>query len=290
MAVHETATFPSSAVQLDRRRARLPIRLSTLIGLAIVAALLLLWVWGATAPPHNPLATDASSQLLPPSLAHPMGTDKYGRDILSRIMAGAGIDLLIALLVTGIAFLVGVTIGSASGFYGGWIDDVVLRVVDMVLSFPAFVLALAITAVLGNSIQNVVIAIAVAYTPYFVRLARGEVLSARRSDYADNARAVGNPNWRIVILHLLPNCVTPALVQASLTMGWSILDASGLSFLGLGIKPPTPEWGVEVSDGASNIISGEWWTSVFPGLAITLAVLAFNLLGSSIQARFSRRA
>lgn len=219
-----------------------------------------------------------------------MGTDKYGRDVLSRIMAGAGIDLLIAVLVTGIAFVVGVSIGSASGFYGGWIDDIVLRVVDMVLAFPAFVLALAITAVLGNSIQNVVIAIAVAYTPYFVRLARGEVLSARRSDYADNARAVGNPPWRIVLLHLLPNCVTPALVQASLTMGWSILDASGLSFLGLGIKPPTPEWGVEVSDGASNIISGEWWTSVFPGLSITLAVLAFNLLGGSIQARFSRRA
>jgi peptide/nickel transport system permease protein len=290
MAVHEAPTFQAETLILNRRRARLPIRLSTAIGLVIIAVLVVLWVWGALAPPHNPLATDASSQLLPPSSVHPMGTDKYGRDVLSRIMAGAGIDLLIAVLVTGIAFLVGVSIGSVSGFYGGWIDDIVLRIVDMVLAFPAFVLALAITAVLGNSIQNVVIAIAVAYTPYFVRLARGEVLSARRSDYADNARAIGNPNWRIVILHLLPNCVTPALVQASLTMGWSILDASGLSFLGLGIKPPTPEWGVEVSDGASNIVSGEWWTSVFPGLAITFAVLAFNLLGGSIQARFSRRA
>jgi peptide/nickel transport system permease protein len=251
--------------------------------------LIIMWVWGAVAPPHNPLATDPASQLLPPGPGHILGTDKFGRDILSRVMAGTGIDLAIAGLVTGIAFTVGVLIGSLAAYNGGWLDDIVLRVVDMVLSFPAFVLALAITAVLGNSIRNVVIAIAVAYTPYFVRLARGEVLSARRADYADNARGVGNPGWRVVFLHLLPNCVMPAVVQASLTMGWSILDASGLSFLGLGIKPPTAEWGVEVSEGASNIVSGEWWTSVFPGLAITSAVLAFNLIGEAIQTRFGRR-
>lgn len=285
MAVHEAT--PAQLLLL-RRRARVPVSISAAIGLAILALLLTLWAWGAIAPPHNPLATDPRSQLLPPGPGHLFGTDKYGRDVLARVMAGAGIDLAIALFVTGIAFAIGVLIGSFAGYHGGWVDDVVLRLVDVILSFPAFVLALAITAVLGNSIRNVVIAIAVAYTPYFIRLVRGEVLSARRSDYADNARAVGNPGWRIVLLHLLPNCVTPALVQASLTMGWSILDASGLSFLGLGIKPPTPEWGVEVSEGASNIVSGEWWTSVFPGLTITLAVLAFNLLGEAIQARFSR--
>jgi peptide/nickel transport system permease protein len=271
------------------RRSRLPVSISAAVGVAILAMLIVLWIWGAIAPPHNPLATDPASQLLPPGPGHILGTDKFGRDVLSRVMAGTGIDLAIALLVTGIAFTVGVLVGSLAAYNGGWLDDVVLRVVDMVLSFPAFVLALAITAVLGNSVRNVVIAIAVAYTPYFVRLARGEFLSARRSDYAENARAVGNPGWRVVFLHLLPNCVTPALVQASLTMGWSILDASGLSFLGLGIKPPTAEWGVEVSEGASNIVSGEWWTSVFPGLAITFAVLAFNLIGEAIQTRFSRR-
>ncbi len=286
MAVHEAKLMRPPLVG---RRARLPLSLSSALGLAILAILVVLWIWGAVAPPRSPLATDPASQLLPPGPGHPFGTDKYGRDLLSRVMAGAGIDLAIAVFVTGIAFSFGVLIGSLAGFYGGWVDDVVLRVVDMILSFPAFVLALAITAVLGNSIRNVVIAIAVAYTPYFVRLARGEVLSARRSDYADSARAVGNPGWRIVLLHLLPNCLTPALVQASLTMGWSILDASGLSFLGLGIKPPTPEWGVEVSEGASNVVSGEWWTSVFPGLTITMAVLAFNLLGGAIQSRFSRR-
>jgi len=287
MAVLEVA--PLEGPVFTNRRSRIPVSISAAVGIGILAVLVVLWVWGAVAPPHNPLATDPASQLLPPGAGHVLGTDKFGRDILSRVMAGTGLDLAIALLVTGIAFTVGVLVGSLAAYNGGWLDDIVLRVVDMVLSFPAFVLALAITAVLGNSVRNVVIAIAVAYTPYFVRLARGEVLSARRSDYADNARAVGNPGWRVVFLHLLPNCVTPALVQASLTMGWSILDASGLSFLGLGIKPPTAEWGVEVSEGASNIVSGEWWTSVFPGLAITSAVLSFNLIGEAIQTRFSRR-
>jgi len=287
MAVLEVAHLEGPV--FTGRRSRPPVSISAAVGIAILAILIVLWVWGAVAPPHNPLATDPASQLLPPGPGHILGTDKFGRDVLSRVMAGTGVDLAIALLVTGIAFTVGVLVGSLAAYNGGWLDDIVLRVVDMVLSFPAFVLALAITAVLGNSIRNVVIAIAVAYTPYFVRLARGEVLSARRSDYAENARAVGNPGWRVVFLHLLPNCVTPALVQASLTMGWSILDASGLSFLGLGIKPPTAEWGVEVSEGASNIVSGEWWTSVFPGLAITSAVLSFNLLGEAIQTRFSRR-
>ena len=287
MAVINTA--PIEGFVIGARRRWLPVSATSFLGLAILAVLVLLAIWGAVAPPHDPLATDPASQLLPPGAGHLLGTDKYGRDILSRIMAAAGLDLLLAAVVTGIAFAIGAVIGSLAAYQGGWIDDIVLRVVDVILAFPAFVLALAITAVLGNSVRNVIIAIAVAYTPYFIRLTRGEVLSARRSDYADNARAVGNPVWRIVLLHLLPNTITPALVQASLTMGWSILDASGLSFLGLGIKPPTPEWGVEVSDGASNIISGEWWTSVFPGLAITLAVLAFNLIGEAIRAQLSRR-
>ncbi len=286
MAVLNTA--PIEGFAIGARRRWLPVSATSFLGLAILAVLVVLAIWGAVAPPHNPLATDPASQLLPPGAGHLLGTDKYGRDILSRIMAAAGLDLFLAAVVTGIAFTIGAVIGSLAAYQGGWIDDIVLRVVDVILAFPAFVLALAITAVLGNSVRNVIIAIAVAYTPYFIRLTRGEVLSARRSDYADNARAVGNPVWRIVLLHLLPNTITPALVQASLTMGWSILDASGLSFLGLGIKPPTPEWGVEVSDGASNIISGEWWTSVFPGLAITLAVLAFNLIGESIRAQLSR--
>lgn len=262
---------------------------SLLVALVILAGLVLMGVVGAVAPPHNPFATNPALQLQPPSQEYWFGTDNFGRDVLSRIMAGAGTDLVIASLVTGISFSVGVVVGALSAYRGGWLDDVTLRVVDIVLSFPSFVLALAITAVLGNSLRNVVIAIAVAYTPYFIRLTRAEVLSARRADYADNARAVGNPAWRVVIFHLLPNSLNPALVAASLTMGWSILDASGLSFLGLGIKPPAAEWGVEVSEGASNIVTGEWWTSVFPGLTITLAVIAFNLLGDSLRDRLGSR-
>ena len=285
MAIQEAVrATPPIAV---RRRRRISFSLAA--GVLIVALLVVLAVVGVIAPPQNPLATNPGQQLLPPGPGHWLGTDSYGRDMLSRVMAGAGLDLLIAVLVTGISFGVGVAIGSLSAYLGGWVDDVVLRFVDIVQSFPAFVLALAITAVLGNSLRNVVIAIAVAYTPYFIRLTRGEVLAARRADYAENARAVGNPAWRIVLLHLLPNSITPAVVQASLTMGWSILDASGLSFLGLGLKPPTPEWGVEVSDGASNIVAGQWWTSVFPGAAITLAVIAFNLIGDALRDRFGRR-
>ena len=284
MAVQEAELLRPGLVLPERVRRRPP---ALVLAVVILALLVVMAVIGLVAPPQNPLASNPAAQLQPPSASHWLGTDKFGRDMLARIMAGASIDLLIALLVTGIAFSVGALIGSMAAYIGGWVDDVVLRVVDIILSFPAFVLALAITAVLGNSLRNVVIAIAVAYTPYFVRLTRGEVLSARKSDYAENARAVGNPAWRIVLLHLLPNSIQPALVQASLTMGWSILDASGLSFLGLGIKPPTPEWGVEVGEGAGQIISGEWWTSVFPGLAITLAVLAFNLLGDTLRDRLS---
>jgi peptide/nickel transport system permease protein len=286
MAIHEAArAAPLLAVRSRRRR----ISLTLAVAVVIVALLVAMAIAGVVAPPHDPLATNPGQQLQPPGPAHWMGTDSYGRDVLSRVMAGAGLDLLIAVLVTAISFGLGVVIGSLSAYVGGWVDDIVLRVVDIVQSFPAFVLALAITAVLGNSLRNVVIAIAVAYTPYFIRLTRGEVLAARRADYAENARAIGNPAWRIVLLHLLPNSIAPALVQASLTMGWSILDASGLSFLGLGLKPPTPEWGVEVSEGASNIVAGQWWTSVFPGAVIALAVIAFNLIGDALRDRFARR-
>lgn len=285
MAVHDAV--PATFVPTVRARRRISLPLAA--GVAIVALLVVMALVGTFAPPHDPLATNPGAQLAPPSAAHPLGTDSFGRDMLSRIMAGAALDLLIAVLVTLISFTLGVLAGSLSAYLGGWVDDVVLRVVDIVQSFPAFVLALAITAVLGNSLRNVVIAIAVAYTPYFIRLTRGEVLAARRADYAENARAVGNPPWRIVLLHLLPNSVAPAVVQASLTMGWSILDASGLSFLGLGLKPPTPEWGVEVSEGAQNIVAGQWWTSVFPGAVIALAVISFNLIGDALRDRFGGR-
>ena len=170
-----------------------------------------------------------------------------------------------------------------AGYAGGLLDDVVMRLVDLMLSFPAFILALAITVMLGNEVGYVIGALAVAYMPYFVRLTRGEVLKIRDSEYADAARVVGNPPWRVALRHVFPNAVAPSLVLASIVLGWSILDASALGFLGIGIKPPTAEWGTMVSEGSRNLGSGEWWTWLFPGLTILVVVLAFNWVGDGLR-------
>ncbi len=252
-------------------------------GLVLLAIVLFVTIFGPSLVPYKPLKTDPENRLLPPSALHPMGTDAFGRDILSRVVNGARLDLFIAFSVVAIALGIGVFVGMFSGYYGGRVDDVVMRITDVILAFPSFILALAITAILGNSIPNVIIAIAIAYIPYFVRLTRGEVLSAKEREYAEAARCVGNSNWRIIYLHLLPNCLTPALVQATLCLGWAILDASGLAFLGLGIRPPTPEWGVLVSEGSRDIIGGQWWTSFFPGAVIVLTAFGFNLVGDSLR-------
>jgi peptide/nickel transport system permease protein len=232
---------------------------------------------------YGPLATEPKAKLMPPSISHPLGTDNFGRDILSRVVHGARLDLTIAFGVAAMALVTGALVGTLSGYYGGVLDDIVMRVTDILFAFPSFILAMAITAMLGNKVINVIIAIAIAYTPYFVRLTRAEILSARDLEYADAARCVGNPEWRVMYVHLLPNCLSPALVQATLCLGWAILDASGLAFLGLGIRPPTPEWGVLVSEGAQNIISGHWWTSIFPGAVIVITAFGFNLIGDSLR-------
>jgi peptide/nickel transport system permease protein len=272
----------------DRRRGRrwwrtLRTHPSLLVGLVILFVVAFMTIAGPYLTPYRPLKTNPEIMLQGPSSAHWMGTDSFGRDILTRVIYGAQLDLTIAFSVVAIALGIGVLVGMFAGYYGGMIDDVVMRLTDILLSFPSLILALAITAILGNSVTNVIIAIAVAYIPYFVRLTRGEVLSARELDYAEAARCVGNPGWRVMYLHLLPNCLTPALVQATLCLGWAILDASGLSFLGLGIRPPTPEWGVLVSEGARDIISGQWWTAFFPGAVIVVAAFSFNLIGDSLR-------
>lgn len=254
-----------------------------LVGLLILAFVLLMTGVAPVLVSYGPLQTNPELKLQPPSADHPMGTDNFGRDIVSRVVHGARLDLLIAFSVVIIALGVGALVGTLSGYYGGIVDDVVMRITDVLFAFPSFILAMAITAMLGNTIPNVIIAIAIAYIPYFVRLTRGEILSARELGYAEAARCVGNPDWRIMYIHLLPNCLTPSLVQATLCLGWAILDASGLAFLGLGIRPPTPEWGVLVSEGAQNIISGQWWTSVFPGAVIVFTALGFNLVGDSLR-------
>jgi len=184
-----------------------------------------------------------------------------------------------ALAISLISFLVGSLSGALAGYAGGWVDQIVMRVVDIVMSFPSFILAMGITAMLGHSVPNLIAAVSIAYLPYFIRLTRGEMLKTRDSIYADAARCAGNPGWRIMLVHLLPNCILPPIVQAILCIGWAILDVGGLSFIGLGIQPPTAEWGVMVADGIRDIIAGQWWTSVFPGLMIVFTVLGFIVVG-----------
>jgi peptide/nickel transport system permease protein len=212
-----------------------------------------------------------------------MGTDNYGRDVFSRLVHAGRLDLTIGLAVAALCFSFGSLLGAVAGYAGGLVDDVIMRFVDITLSFPAFVLAMGITAMLGTEVLFVVIALAIAYTPYFVRVTRSEMLSVRERDYAAAAKCIGNPRWRIVVRHLLPNCISASLVQATLAVGWAILDVAGLSFLGLGVQPPAPEWGVMVRDGVSGIVSGEWWISFFPGAAICVTALSFNLLGDGLR-------
>jgi peptide/nickel transport system permease protein len=217
------------------------------------------------------------------SLAHPLGTDVYGRDQLSRLIHAGRVDLLVALSATAIALTLGSALGAGAGYRGGWVDQLVMRGVDAVMAFPAFILAMAITAALGNSIANVVAAIAITHVPIYTRLIRGEMLRIRETEYAEAARTVGSRPHQIVLFHLLPNCVPPLVVQATLAMGFAILTVAALSFIGLGIQPPQSEWGQMTAEGAGYVVSGEWWLVLFPGFAIMLTVLAFNLVGDTLR-------
>jgi peptide/nickel transport system permease protein len=274
-----------SALELSRReRLRLAARRNRLatIGLGFLvltaAATFIVPIFYTT----DPLST-AEPSLAAPSWDHPFGTDTFGRDVLARLVDAGQLDFRISASVTLLALLGGSIIGLFAGYVGGFVEDVVMRFTDLMLSFPAFILALAVTAMLGNEVKWVIVSLAFAYTPYFIRLTRGEVLKIRDSEYVDAARMVGNPAWRIAYRHVFPNAIAPALVLGTLVLGYAILDASALGFLGIGIKPPTAEWGTMVADGSGNIVTGEWWTWLFPGLAILLVVLAFNWVGDGLR-------
>src|SRR5438094_364044 len=239
--------------------------------------------WAAGLPPYDPDEPDAAAALASVSVRHPLGTDLYGRDQLSRLIHAGRVDLLVALSATAIALTLGAALGAAAGYRGGWVDHLVMRGVDAVMAFPAFILALAITAALGNSTANVVAAIALTHVPIYTRLIRGEMLKARETEYAEAARTVGNRPHQIVLYHLFPNCVPPLIVQATLAMGFAILTVAALSFIGLGIQPPQSEWGQMTAEGAGYVVSGEWWLVLFPGFAIMLTVLAFNLVGDTLR-------
>jgi peptide/nickel transport system permease protein len=233
--------------------------------------------------PFDPLASDTSATLQPPSLRHLFGTDLLGRDIFSRVLVATRLDFIIALASVGLVFVAGGFAGIASGYFGGWTDRIVGRVSDTIMAFPLFVLAMGIVAALGNTVTNIVIATAIINFPLYVRVARAEANVRRDAGFVQAARLSGNSELRILLMQILPNIMPIMMVQVSLTMGYAILNAAGLSFIGLGVKPPTPEWGIMVAEGATSIISGEWWIAFFPGLALMIAVFCFNLLGDGLR-------
>ncbi len=255
----------------------------TLVAVLILAVLMLCALLGPTLAPFDPLATDAAAKLVPPTPRHPFGTDALGRDILSRVMVAARLDLGMAVAAVVLSFTVGLALGAAAGYFGGWTDRIVGRLMDTIMAFPLFVLAMGIVAALGNSVGNIIIATMIINLPFYCRFARAEVNVRREAGYVEAARMGGNRALPILVNHIIPNILPPMMVQASLNMGWAILNAAGLSFIGLGVRPPTPEWGIMVSEGASFIISGEWWAFMFPGAALVLAVFCFNMLGDGLR-------
>jgi len=255
----------------------------TLVAVVILALLVLCALFGPLLAPYPPLMTDGTARLVPPSSAHLFGTDALGRDILSRVVVAARLDLGMAVAAALLSFAIGLTLGAIAGYFGGWPDRIISRVMDTIMAFPLFVLAMGIVAALGNSVLNVIIATVVINLPFYCRFARAEVNVRREVGYVEAARMGGNRALNVLFHYIVPNILPPMMVQVSLNMGWAILNAAGLSFIGLGVRPPAPEWGIMVSEGASFIISGEWWTFVFPGAALVLTVFCFNLLGDGLR-------
>jgi peptide/nickel transport system permease protein len=262
---------------------------ATLAGAAICALLVVVAAFGPALAPFDPLATAAARALRAPGAAHWFGTDQVGRDIFSRVLVATRLDLGIAAAATALAFGIGLLLGSAAGFVGGWTDRAIGRVVDTLMAFPLFVLAMGIVAALGNSLLNIILATAVVNIPFYARVARAEVNVRREAGFVEAARLSGNSSAGVLFRHLVPNALPPMMVQVSLNMGWAILNAASLSFIGLGVRPPTPEWGIMVSEGAALVLSGQWWAALFPGLALMLAVFGFNLMGDGLRDIFDPR-
>lgn len=239
--------------------------------------------FGPWLAPYDPLATNSGNTLKAPSWQHWFGTDHLGRDVFSRVVVATRLDLMIAITAVAIAFSVGSTLGAIAGFFGGWANRVIGRLMDTIMAFPLFVLAMGIVAAAGNTIENIIYATAIINLPFYARMARTEVAVRRQAGYVQAARLSGNNDWRILAFQIFPNSLPPMMVQISLNMGWAILNAAGLSFIGLGVSPPTPEWGIMVAEGANYIVSGQWWLAVFPGIALMLAVFTFNLLGDGLR-------
>ncbi len=246
--------------------------------LIVVAA-----VFGPFIVPYDPYASNTAMALKPPSAAHWFGTDQIGRDIFSRVVVATQLDFFIAVSSVVLVFLMGGLAGVAAGFFGGWTDRIVGRIADTIMAFPLFVLAMGIVAALGNTVENIILATAIVNFPLYARIARAEANVRREAGFVMAARLSGNGDMRIVLAQVLPNIMPIMVVQMSLTMGYAILNAAGLSFIGLGVRPPTAEWGIMVAEGAAFMVSGEWWIAFFPGAALMVAVFCFNLLGDGLR-------
>lgn len=253
------------------------------VGLLITLAVIFSAAFAPFIAPYNPTEQNiAEAQLEGPSLDHPMGTDQFGRDILSRVIYGARISLEVGIIAVSFALLAGVPLGLIAGYYKGYVDEVIMRSMDVVFSFPAILLAIAVMAVLGQSLVNVMLAIGIVYTPIFARVTRSGVLSVREEEYVTAAKAIGDTDANIIRRDVLPNVVAPIIVQATISLAFAILAESALSFLGLGTPPPTPSWGRMLSE-SRNFMQSAWWTVTFPGLAIMITILGFNFLGDALR-------
>ena len=250
---------------------------------ALFLLILLAALLGPHMAPYDPLASNTAQTLRPPNAQHWFGTDQLGRDVFSRVIVATRLDFFIAVTSVALVFLMGGLAGVAAGFFGGWTDRIVGRIADTIMAFPLFVLAMGIVAALGNTVQNIVLATAIVNFPLYARIARAEANVRREAGFVEAARLSGNANWRILVGQILPNVFPILVVQMSLTMGYAILNAAGLSFIGLGVRPPTPEWGIMVAEGAAFMVSGQWWNAFFPGAALLIAVFCFNLLGDGLR-------
>jgi peptide/nickel transport system permease protein len=261
----------------------------TSLGVGILAVLIFVGVFAPWLSGYDPYGTNPEEVLQPPSMAHPFGTDIWGRDTMTRVFYATSVDLSLAVSTVILAALAGAIIGAILGYYGGRLDQIGMRVIDVFLSFPSFLLGMALMVALGAGFLNLAITQTFIRVPIFSRAVRGEMMSVKQNEYAEAARCVGDSDLRIVFRHLLPNCVTPLVVLVTLNFGYAILEIAALSFLGLGIKPPGAEWGLMVSYGAPYLMTGKWYISFFPGLFILLSVLGFNLFGDGIRDLLERR-
>ena len=272
--------FTDRAGRAWRVLARNPVSAAALVFIPALAVLAVLAPWIA---PYDPNATDLYHVLQSPDGLHWFGTDQVGRDVFSRVLVASRLDLAIAFSAVALSFAVGTVIGGAAALLGGLSDRLVGRLTDVLMTFPLFVVAMAMVAALGNSVQSIVFASALVNLPFFVRLARSEISVLRSQPFVEAARAGGNGDLHILFSFMVPNALPTLTVQVSTGLGWAVLNAASLSFIGLGIRPPTAEWGIMVAEGAANILSGFWWLAIFPALALTLTVLCFNLLGDGLR-------